>query len=145
MRGAYTPVDRQSRCPRVRQGDCDGRYRSAKSTKQLLPPLSPRITNPRGPHYFEPTKWTEKERRLPNAGNCQEEKAKWHPAEWKKIFGTKRALVYRVLLSGFGRSRLSCELRRNSVRSGSKAHDIQTVSFGHIKSLVVLRSIAQMR
>jgi len=25
----------------VRQGDCDGRYRSAKSTKQLLPPLSP--------------------------------------------------------------------------------------------------------
>ena len=28
---------------RVRQGDCDGRYRSAKSTKQLLPPLSPQI------------------------------------------------------------------------------------------------------
>lgn len=31
-----------------------------------------------------PMKWTEKERRLPNAGNCQEEKARWHPAEWKK-------------------------------------------------------------
>ena len=26
-----------------------------------------------------PTKWTEKERRLPNVGNCQEAKAKWHP------------------------------------------------------------------
>lgn len=29
--------------PRVRQGDCDSRYRSAKSTKQLLPPLSSQI------------------------------------------------------------------------------------------------------
>ena len=84
---------RQSRCPRVRQGDCDGRYRSAKSTKQLLPPLSPRITNPRGPHYFEPTKWTEKERRLPNAGNCQEEKARWHPAEWKKGTESKDSIT----------------------------------------------------
>ena len=28
-----------------------------------------------------PTKWTEKERRLPNAGNCPEEKAKWLPKE----------------------------------------------------------------
>jgi len=36
-----------------------------------------------------PTKWTEKERRLPNAGNCQEEKARWHPAEWKKAAGEK--------------------------------------------------------
>ena len=28
-------------CTRVRQGDCGDRYRSAKSTKQLLSPLSP--------------------------------------------------------------------------------------------------------
>ena len=71
--------------------------------------------------------------------------AGWHPAEWKKIFGTKRALVHRVLLSGFGRSRLSCELRRNGVSACSESDDIQTVSFGHIKGLIVLRPMAEMR
>ena len=40
-----------------------------------------------------PMKWTERERRLPNAGNCQEEKARWHPAEWKKGTESKDSIT----------------------------------------------------
>ena len=34
-----------------------------------------------------------KERRLPNEGNCQKEKARWLPAEWKKGTESKDSIT----------------------------------------------------